>query len=77
MHGVPLSKEQYPKTFENEQRMKVVPYALAVESLMYVMLCPRPYICYAVGKVERYQSNSGPKYWIAVKHNLKILTIMG
>ena len=25
-HGVPLSKEQCPKTFEDEQRMKAISY---------------------------------------------------
>ena len=38
-----------------------------------VMLYTRPDICYAVGAVSRYQSNSGPAHWIAVKHILKYL----
>ena len=39
--------------------MKTKPYALAVGSLMYVMLCTRPDICYSVGIASRYQSNPG------------------
>ena len=50
-----------------------MPYASAVGSLMYAMLCTRPDICYAVGVVSRFQSNSGPDHWIAVKHILKYL----
>ncbi|KAK6115898.1 hypothetical protein DH2020_008167 [Rehmannia glutinosa] len=53
--------------------MKKVPYASAVGSLMYAMLCMRPDICYAVGIVSRYQSNPGPEHWIVVKHILKYL----
>ena len=53
--------------------MAGVPYASAVGSLMYSMLCTRPDICFAVGMVSRYQSNPGPEHWTAVKHILKYL----
>ena len=58
-HGVHLSKEQSPKTPQEVEDMKHIPYASAVGSLMYAMLCTRPDICYAVGIVSRYQSNPG------------------
>ena len=72
-HGVPLSDDQRPKTLEEENMMRQVPYASAVRSLMYAMLCTRPDICYSVGMVSRYQSNPGAKHWQAVKHILKYL----
>ena len=53
--------------------MRRIPYASAVGSLMYDMLCTRPDICYAVGIVSRYQSNPGLDHWIAVKQILKYL----
>ena len=53
--------------------MKAVRYALALGSLMYVMLCTRPDICYAVGMVNKYQSIPGQEYLTAVKHILKYL----
>ena len=56
--------------------MRQVPYAFAVGSLMYAMLCTRPNICYSVGMVGRYQSNPRPKHWQAVKHILKYLRRM-
>ena len=61
--------------FRSEERdcMSRVPYALVVGSLMYAMLCTRPDIYVAVGIVSRYQSNSGPEHWTAVKHILKYL----
>ena len=37
-----LSKEQSPKTEEEKDYMSKVPYALAIGSLMYVMVCTRP-----------------------------------
>ena len=72
-HGISLSKQQCPKTPQEEEDMRRIPYASAVGSLMYAMLCTRPDICYAVGVVSRYQSNPGQEHWIAVKHVLKYL----
>ena len=72
-HGIILSKEQPPKTPQEEEDMRRIPYASAVDSLMYAMLCTRPDICYAVGLVSRYQSNPGMGHWIAMKHILKYL----
>ena len=75
-HGIILSKEQCPKAPQEEEDMRWIPYASAVGSLMYAMLCTRPDICYAVGIVSRYQSNPGMGHWIAVKHILKYLRRM-
>ena len=72
-HGIVLSKEQCPTTPQEEEDMRQVPYTSAVGSLMYSMLCTRPYIYYAIGIVSRYQSNPGLAHWIAVKHILKYL----
>jgi len=38
--------------------MSRVPYASAVRSLMYVMVCIRPDLAYAVSTVSRLMSNS-------------------
>ena len=56
-HGVTLSKDQCPKTPEEREAMRRIPYASAIGSLMYAMLCMRPDICFAVGMVSRYQSD--------------------
>ena len=53
--------------------MSRIPFASAVGSLMYAMLCIRPDICYVVEIVSRYQSDLGEEHWIAVKHILKYL----
>ena len=39
--------------------MKDVPYALAIGSIMYPMLCTRPDVCLAISLAGRYQSNPG------------------
>ena len=69
-HGLEFSKEQCPKTQEELSHIDAIPYASVVGSLMYVMLCTRPDICFVVGMVSRYQSNPGPEHWTAVKHIL-------
>ncbi|PKI60665.1 hypothetical protein CRG98_018912 [Punica granatum] len=53
--------------------MALVPYASAIGSLMYAMLCTRPDIAYAVSVTSRYQSKLGLDHWIAVKNILKYL----
>ncbi|XP_031402570.1 secreted RxLR effector protein 161-like [Punica granatum] len=53
--------------------MAQVPYASAIGSLMYVMLCTRSNIAYAVSMTSRYQSNPGLDHWTAVKNILKYL----
>ena len=47
--------------------MMKIPYASAVGSLMYAMVCTRPDIGYAVGVVSRFMSNPGKEHWNAVK----------
>ena len=53
-HGVLLSNDQRLKTLEEENMMRQIPYASAVGSLMYVMLCTRLDICNSIGMVSQY-----------------------
>ena len=53
--------------------MKVIPYASAIGSIMYAMLCTRPDVCIAISLAGRYQSNPGVDHWTAVKNILKYL----
>ncbi|XP_037496021.1 secreted RxLR effector protein 161-like [Jatropha curcas] len=71
--GDNLSRRLCPKTLEEQDKMNQVPYANAVGSLMYAMMCTRPDICFAVGMVSRYQSNPSPAHWIAIKRILRYL----
>jgi hypothetical protein len=53
--------------------MSHVPYAIAVGSLMYAMVCTRPDIAHAVGVLSRYMSKLGKEHWIVVKRVFKYL----
>ncbi|KAL0322058.1 UNVERIFIED_CONTAM: Retrovirus-related Pol polyprotein from transposon TNT 1-94 [Sesamum calycinum] len=68
-----LSRELCPKTEEEKKRMAKIPYASAVGSLMYAMMCTRLDLCVAVGMVSRYHRNPGPDHWVAVKRILRYL----
>ena len=43
-----LSKTQCPVTAEDRETMNKVPYASAIDSIMYAMLCTRPDVWHAV-----------------------------
>ena len=53
--------------------MDKIPYASAIGSIMYAMLCTRPDVSYASSMTSRYQSDPGECHWIAVKNILKYL----
>ena len=53
--------------------MSHVPYASAVGSLMYAMVCTRPDIAHAVGVLSRFMSNLGKEHWTPVKRVFKYL----
>ncbi|KAK8665988.1 hypothetical protein V6N13_006141 [Hibiscus sabdariffa] len=50
-----------------------IPYASAIGSIMYAMICTRPDLSYALSMTSRYQANPGESHWIAVKNILKYL----
>ena len=72
-HGISLSKTQCPSTQDERDRMSKIPYASAIGSIMYAMLCTRPDVANALSMTSRYQSNPGEQHWIAVKNILKYL----
>jgi hypothetical protein len=71
--GVKLSTDQCPKTHEEEEDMSHVPYATAVGSLMYAMVCTRPDIAHAVGFLSKYMSKPGKEHWTTVKRVFRYL----
>ncbi|KAJ9545518.1 hypothetical protein OSB04_025225 [Centaurea solstitialis] len=72
-HGIVLSKTQCPVSSQDQDKMKSVPYASAIGSIMYAMLCTRPDVAYSVSVTSRYQQNLGEPHWVAVKNILKYL----
>jgi len=61
------SCKKSPPTQEEKKDMDRVPYASAVGSLMYVMVCTRRDLAHAVGSVSRFLSNPGREHWNDVK----------
>eukprot|EP00253_Pinus_taeda_P004852 PITA_04852 len=60
-------KELCPKTQEEEEDMSRVPYASAVSSLMYAIVCTRPDISHAMGVLSRFMSKPGKEHSTTVK----------
>ena len=58
-HGIMLSKSTCPKTQDERTHMTIIPYASAIGSIMYDMLCTRPDISYALRVKSRYQMDPG------------------
>ena len=62
-----FSTTQSPSTNEEKNEMSSIPYSSAVGSLMYAMICTRPYIAHVVGTVSIFLSNPAKEHWGAVK----------
>ena len=72
-YGIHLSEEQSLKMPQVVEEMRHIPYASAVGSFKYAMLCTRPDILFAEGVVSRFQPNPGLDYWVAMKHIFKYI----
>ena len=72
-HSVKLSKSQCLGSTGERDQMSRVPYASAIGSIMYAMLCTRRDVLYDLCMVSRYQENPGLSRWTAVKNILKYL----
>ncbi|KAH9660217.1 hypothetical protein KPL70_024138 [Citrus sinensis] len=68
-----MSSSSCPKSQEERDYMARVPYASAVGSLMYVMVCTRQNISQAVSMVSRYMHDPSKSHWLAVKWILRYL----
>ena len=72
-HGIVLGKNQCQQSAGERVHMSMVPFASAIGSIMYAMICTRPDVSYALSVSSRYQSDLGPGHWSAVKNILKYL----
>ena len=62
-----MSKTQSSTTAEDRERMKVIPYASAIGSIKYAMLCTRPIVYPALNLAREYNFDLGVDRWTAVK----------
>ena len=72
-HGISLATSMSPKTPEEMTNIDMIPYASAIGSIMYAMLCTRPDIAHALSVTSRYRADLGLEHWKAVKYILKYL----
>ena len=68
-----LSSSMSLSNEEERMEMSRVPYASAVGSLMFAMICTRPDIAQAMGVVRRYMANPGREHWNIVKKILRYI----
>ena len=61
-HGIYLSKDMCPKTDVEVHNMQNVPYASAVGSIMYAMMCTRPDVSYALSVTRKFQADPGESH---------------
>ena len=57
VYGKHPSKSMCPKTLEESERMRQIPYVSAIGSIMYAMLCTRPDVSFSLSVMSRFQSN--------------------
>src|SRR3954464_9203230 len=67
LQGVKLSRTQSPTTVEDRKRMRFIPYALAIGSIKYAMLCTRSIVYPTLILAREYKSDLGVDHWTAVK----------
>jgi hypothetical protein len=73
LHGTTLSKTQSPAIDKDRKAMNKIPYASAIDPIMYGMLCTRPDVAHAISLTSRYQFDLSLEHWIVVKNILKYL----
>ena len=67
LQGVKLSQTQCPTTAEDRERMKVIPYASAIGSIKYAMLCTRSIMYPTMSLAREYNSDLGVDHWTSLK----------
>ena len=73
LQGVKLTKTQRTTTAEDRERMKVIPYASAIGSIKYAMLCTKPIVYLAMSLARGYDIDPGVDHLTAVKIILRRL----
>ena len=68
-----LSKTECPSTSKELDILSWVPYASAIRSIMYAMICKKLDVSYVISMMSLYQANYGESHWTVVKNILKYL----
>ena len=73
LQGLKLSKTQNTTMAENRKRMKVIPYASAIGSIKYAMMCTKPIVYLAMSLARGYDIDPGVDHLTTVKIILRRL----
>ena len=68
-----LSSSMSHRNEAERMEMSRVPYASAVGSLMFAMICTRLDIAQVVGAASRYMANPGREHWNTIKRILRYI----
>ena len=71
--GCKLTKQGCPKTPSEQTLASRQPYRELVGSWMYLMVCTRPDIAFAISQLSRYNSNHGSEHWNALMHVVRYI----
>ncbi|XP_035834139.1 secreted RxLR effector protein 161-like [Helianthus annuus] len=71
--GTVLNKSQSPSTDIEIKQMEVVPYISAIGSIMYVVLCTRLDVSYALSMTSHFQHSPSIAHYVAVNNILRYL----
>jgi hypothetical protein len=71
--GQKFSVSDQPKTIEEINDMKNVPYQEALGAIMYLATCTRPDLAYTMQFLSRPMLNPGREHWNALKHVLRYI----
>jgi hypothetical protein len=71
--GVKLSKSMCPVSLEDKLEAEKFPYREMIGSVMYLMLCTRPDIAFAVSQLSKYNSCHGQGHHTALLHLFRYL----
>ena len=56
-----------------QREMKVVPYNVGIESIIFATVAMRTNIAFAMNMVSQFMSKAGPPHWMAVKCMMRYL----
>lgn len=68
-----LTTDQCPKSDEEREKVRSLPYCAVVGKVMYLATTTRPDIAFAVRELAKFMSNYGLAHWAAAKHLLRYL----
>ncbi len=71
--ATPMEKDDSSPTEDQRDLCKSIPYRQAIGSIMYLMICTRPDLAYAIGKLSQYSESPKEHHWIALKRVLRYI----